>query len=149
MRVEIDGGVPDGSIAVAEDASYEALGVDGRPVLLRVLLEAGVVMPPQVPLKLVLVRVGELAADIAREEAATSHLLRAGRLGEVKLLVLKEKKENITSSHPARNQLILIYRRLYLKKVDAVPGLNMRVDHVRERGHLFIADGASVALYTD
>ena len=123
MRVEIDGGVPDGSIAVAEDASYEALGVDGRPVLLRVLLEAGVVMPPQVPLKLVLVRVGELAADIAREKAATSHLLRAGRLREVKLLVLK--------------------------KVDAVPGLNMRVDHVRERGHLFIADGAYVALYTD
>ena len=51
-------------------------------------------VPPQVPLKLILVRVGEHPADIAREEASTSHLLRAGCLGEVKLLVLEENHTN-------------------------------------------------------
>ena len=88
MRIEVDRRVPDGSDAVAKHASNEGLGVDGRPILFRVLLHAGLVVPPQVPLKLILVRVGKLPADVTREDASTSHLLRTGRLGEVKLLVL-------------------------------------------------------------
>ena len=69
-------------------------------------------------LKLIFVCVRKLHANLAREQTGAFHLLRRRRVGEVELLVLQ--------------------------KVDAVLGLNMRVDDGRKPGYLLAADAALV-----